>query len=342
LWPGYLALIPVIGAFLIILAQRNDSFVTGNIIFQSLGKWSYSIYLWHWPLVVAIYYFSLNEQFIYFGIILSVIIGFISNKYIESIKFRGDINSIISIFNCKPIYFSMLVGTLGSISYLYMPNSYLNPIPQTVLDSFERGKYECFENGYQYLETNDFCKLSIGDKKLFVFGDSHSYSLLPVVESVAKEHHLDLTYTGSSGCAPLLNVYPKRGDQETKNCKYLNDKVFKYIEDENVDFVFFAARWTYYTSGKYSGNGMQLISNKPNGDFNKEKSINIFKLSVAETFKKYDNLGVKLIIMLQVPMQESNPDKIYYKALEHGVVSESKLNAFSIKKSKHIESILDT
>ena len=52
LWPGYLALIPVFGAFLLIQAQRNDSIVTGNIIFQSLGKWSYSIYLWHWPITV--------------------------------------------------------------------------------------------------------------------------------------------------------------------------------------------------------------------------------------------------------------------------------------------------
>ena len=336
LWPGYLALMPVFGAFLLIQAQRNDSFATGNIIFQSLGKWSYSIYLWHWPLVVAIYYFYLNEQLIYFGIVLSVILGFISNRYIESIKYKSDFNKIFDFLKCKPIYFSMLVGTLGSISYIYMPNSYLNPMPQTVLDSLERGKYECFDKGYQHLSTNDFCKLSIGDKKLFAFGDSHSYSSLPVVESVAKENHLDLTYTGYSGCVPLLNVYPKRSDQDAKNCKYLNDKVFEYIEDENIDFVFLAARWTYYTSGEYNGNNIQLISNKPNGDFNKEMSISVFKLSVAETFKKYDNLGVKLIIMLQVPMQESNPDKLYYKALDHGAVSENKLNASSVKKSKHI------
>ena len=61
LWPGYLALIPVFGVFLIIQAHRNNSIITGNTVFKSLGKWSYSIYLWHWPLVVAMYYFSLNE-----------------------------------------------------------------------------------------------------------------------------------------------------------------------------------------------------------------------------------------------------------------------------------------
>jgi peptidoglycan/LPS O-acetylase OafA/YrhL len=43
-WPGYLAIFHVLGSFLIIQAQRNDSLITGNVIFQKLGAWSYSIY----------------------------------------------------------------------------------------------------------------------------------------------------------------------------------------------------------------------------------------------------------------------------------------------------------
>lgn len=57
LWPGYLAIIPVLGSFLLIQAQSNRSNITGNIFFQKIGTWSYSIYLWHWPMVVAIYFF---------------------------------------------------------------------------------------------------------------------------------------------------------------------------------------------------------------------------------------------------------------------------------------------
>lgn len=44
-WPGYLALFPVLGSFLILQAQRNDSIIISNIVFQKLGSWFYSIYL---------------------------------------------------------------------------------------------------------------------------------------------------------------------------------------------------------------------------------------------------------------------------------------------------------
>jgi peptidoglycan/LPS O-acetylase OafA/YrhL len=71
-WPGYLAILPVFGSFLVIQAQRNNSLITSNIIFNKLGSWSYSIYLWHWLIVVAISYFSLSRVYIYPGILISV------------------------------------------------------------------------------------------------------------------------------------------------------------------------------------------------------------------------------------------------------------------------------
>lgn len=121
-WPGYLAIFPVLGSYLIIQAQCNDSFITGNIVFQKLGGWSYSIYLWHWPLVVAIYYFSLNEVFIYLGIATSILLGFLSSTYIEKMKFRNDFNSLLDYFKCKPVCMVILVGFLGGGIYLNKPS----------------------------------------------------------------------------------------------------------------------------------------------------------------------------------------------------------------------------
>lgn len=43
-WPGYLALFPVLGAWLIIVSSQQSSIITNNLVFQSIGKWSYSVY----------------------------------------------------------------------------------------------------------------------------------------------------------------------------------------------------------------------------------------------------------------------------------------------------------
>ena len=60
-WPSYWALLPVIGTCLVITANRADALPFQNPIIQTIGKWSYSIYLWHWPIAVAAVYFDFTR-----------------------------------------------------------------------------------------------------------------------------------------------------------------------------------------------------------------------------------------------------------------------------------------
>jgi len=54
-WPSTYTLIPVGGAALVIAAGARRSFWAENPLVAGLGRASYSIYLWHWPIVVWIY-----------------------------------------------------------------------------------------------------------------------------------------------------------------------------------------------------------------------------------------------------------------------------------------------
>ena len=56
-FPGYLALVPTVGTALVIMAgHRGDrqwhTVVTGSRPVQLVGDVSYSLYLWHWPLIL--------------------------------------------------------------------------------------------------------------------------------------------------------------------------------------------------------------------------------------------------------------------------------------------------
>lgn len=85
-WPGWRALVPVIGTLLILLAARSSSIWTGPAVTQWLGTRSYSLYLWHWPIVVALYYSDQQENSIAIvvGLALTLVLGNLSYHLVET------------------------------------------------------------------------------------------------------------------------------------------------------------------------------------------------------------------------------------------------------------------
>ncbi|RCU51670.1 acyltransferase [Corallincola holothuriorum] len=258
LWPGYLALFPVFGAFLIIQAQRDDSVVTGNIIFQKLGKWSYSIYLWHWPLVVAIYYFSLNEIFIYLGVLLSVFIGFISSKYIENIKFRNDFGSPVQYLKCKPIYFFVFTGLLGGGTFLtngfawhYNSSVTVSSLGQMDIN-FRRN--ECLAG---YGEESRQCEYGTGEVGAIVIGDSHAQSLVPNIASMIPNKTLDWTL---SSCRTIKGIFYIKNGIRYDSCGDWLEKAFRKIPPNTpivvhnwLNVIFDSENPNEYTEQSFNG-----------------------------------------------------------------------------------------
>lgn len=278
-WPGYLALFPVLGSFLVIQAQRNDSIITSNIIFQKLGAWSYSIYLWHWPFVVAIYYFSLNEMFIYLGLVLTVSLGFLSYKYIEKLKFRNDFDDLLNYLRCKPVYIVLFVSILGGGTFISngFEFHYSNAVLVASYEATNTNPHKCMDA--QTLTCY------IGNKnniRAIVVGDSHADAL-----TTAVAHSVNLTNEGIvaltiSSCPFVLNAHYINSER----CYNENVKRFKYLESnyENVP-VFWVARTGVYLYGQ---------SNPQ-----RRKDIRDIKPSIYFT-KKYDEAEDELYNELKI------------------------------------------
>lgn len=245
LWPGYLAIFPVLGSFLIIQAQRNDSLITGNIIFQKLGAWSYSIYLWHWPFVVAIYTFSLPSYYIYIGMILSVLLGFLSYKYVEKINFPRSFPTLLSYLKCKPIYIAGIIGVIGS--GLFLTNGFEEHYPNNVLLVSNEANNK---NPYNCMTENKF-PCYIGEKdniKAIIVGDSHADALTTSLASMydlRKEGIIALT---RSSCPFILDIKILKQENE---CLAENLKRRDFLNKNYLDVpIFWVARTGAYLYGQ--------------------------------------------------------------------------------------------
>lgn len=302
LWPGYLAIFPVLGSFLIIQAQRNNSIITSNIVFQKLGSWSYSIYLWHWPLVAAIYYFSLSSSYVYLGIVLSILLGFLSYKYVEKIKFRNDFSKLFTYLKHKPIYIVLLTAIIGSS--IFMTDgvySRFNYEQQTVLTEIELQKNRPSYDGgcFDYVEVSactyfDGYRLTDNQPSHILLGDSHAQSLVNglAIALSQKDTFTGLKFYGMAGCLFSENIdkiYPKE-----RNCGILVRKTIEEIID------------------KYPGTPIIYINRLSNtilGDNNgiQKKNVDVdSKKLKADLYQTLDKLAKNRRIYMITPTPEFN------------------------------------
>lgn len=95
-WPSFVTLIPTLGAFIIIISNENSGLMINNKFTQRIGLYSYSLYLWHWPIAVYGYYFRIDFWWMAGGI-LTVVMGALSYKYVENNRIlKVDANVIVS------------------------------------------------------------------------------------------------------------------------------------------------------------------------------------------------------------------------------------------------------
>jgi hypothetical protein len=177
-WPNYWALIPVLSTALLIWLN-SDLKVYSYRPIGILGEISYSLYLWHWPVVVFTlgYFKELTPLSATVGVFSAVCLSFVSYKYVET-----PARSLTLSF--KSVFASLFVigGVLFASVYVYKTNGvpssarWSSAINQADLEFLNREprKAECLTT-----EGVDSSYCIYGKNKkvsLVVFGDSQTHA----------------------------------------------------------------------------------------------------------------------------------------------------------------------
>lgn len=240
-WPGYLAAIPTVGTFLVLQARLERNSFFDNFMMNRIGKWSYSIYLWHWPIAVSIYYFSLSNTLMILGMFLTILLGFLSYEFIEKLNYKKRFENAVQII-CHPPFASTLLVSLFSLIvifnkgfYEYSSVEYKNAFetakPSPMRESCHIGEYLKPELACEYFQKNITWA---------VFGDSHSTELAFALANKLKTQNKGIKHFSFSDCRPSYLQH----DGFSKCAAWYQD-VSKYILDtNNISHVVINHRYT--------------------------------------------------------------------------------------------------
>ncbi len=226
-WPGWYALVPVLGTALVLSAARQDSWWTGSKLTQWLGDCSYSLYLWHWPIVVILVLLNLKGHTlaVLTGLALTLVIGGISYRYVETpvrigLSKKPMIPSLIFLFIgvLTISAFSTLIRQKDGFPSRVSPQT--NAIFNEALNKNPRLE-ECASASFGIGSKDNpvpNCKYGNNDIiKAVMIGDSHSSSLITSLKAAIGDG--DVLQWAANACPLASGIYSK--NEEHKCPDYL-------------------------------------------------------------------------------------------------------------------------
>ncbi len=175
-FPGINALIPCVGAGLIIASGALGQSVVSRILasrpFVFIGLISYSLYLWHWPLISFLHYSRIEiTTEIALGLVFSSIaLGYLSWRFIEQ-TFRHNSKPKRKGFAVATVLSGILLAVFPVVVYLKegIPSRFPYALLTQEQLTAERGRY------WHGIKTTAEFDNSIDLKKVVVIGNSHAY-----------------------------------------------------------------------------------------------------------------------------------------------------------------------
>lgn len=237
IWPGSLAIIPITGTCIILASNNTLGFLYKNKLVNSLGLWSYSIYLWHWPIVVLFYIHGLDSiAFKTFGIAVSITLGLLSFRYIESLQ-KTDFNKKLGIST------GFLIVSLSSLvvytdGFKFRIGQDLNEVLSYKMSWVSQRNGKCFLRPNQNPQSFTECPDKKSGDYTLLWGDSHAAHLIPGI--ITANHGYDgIVQRTASLCPPVIGLEIK----DRPHCKAINDYVFDEIKRNPPRSVILSAFW---------------------------------------------------------------------------------------------------
>jgi len=326
-FPGIAAVLPVSGTVLLIFAGSGSGSTASRLLslplFVGVGLISYSLYLWHWPIIVAARMVTgtsdLSLTTAAICIVLAMALAVISLWVIERPfrQSRGD-NPIPA----RGVLVFSLVGTVllgAGGAFIAKNDGFVGQVPPERFAVYERAiKRSAQDLACMNLPVSQLpCR--IGETKnnarparVAIWGDSHVGAMLSGFDDWFKtQGESALAYT-KSACLPLLGV--RRVDRNNA-CDAHNATVLAMIEaDSNIHVVVLAGRWALSVEGARAPNEAgqpAILAKTGQSGAGIEDNARLVSEGLAQLVARLRARGIIVVIIAGIPEIGRNvPDLI--------------------------------
>ena len=223
-FPGYAALLPTLGAGLIIYSGRSRLTGVGRIlsipVFRFFGKISYSLYLWHWPIIVYASTWSAPDSLTVTDkivvLVVSIVAAVLSWRFVEQ-PFRLKKGQASKPYMRVGIACCVLIGFLAISLIIRKRDGFPERLPSLVGESVVTYAEQELERGVWAEQS----KFSFADKfesggqqwnvvdgkypEVVVIGDSHARMYGPVIKSLADAYKIPIAFFTQDGKKSLFD-----------------------------------------------------------------------------------------------------------------------------------------
>lgn len=262
-FPDYHAILVCLATGALLIKDVGQKGVHGRLIAsllpRSIGKISYSLYLWHWPVLALIAYLGLKgaEHSVAIYYVASGVLAIISHGLIEK-----PLRSVR--LNIWPTLAILVVVPAVAFSFAYKAADSRGGIPQRfgsvyadsqkMLSNYElKNRRDCIDGPTD--ESDPRCV--VGDvhssSRAIMIGDSFSNQYMALMDVLGKDAGLAVTALSTSSCLALPDIYLYDWwhfkDTLYNQCHDRTAQFYNLVKSNSYKYVVLGQIWANYAGG---------------------------------------------------------------------------------------------
>jgi len=315
-FPGFTAIPPVLGAALVIFSNGGEAGLNTigklltNRFLRFIGAISYSLYLWHWPVMAFVRYVSPHDLTPAQGVLTiaaSFVLGILSWRFVER-PFRN--RDFLPGRNRIFVIAGALTAAVVAIGFCFqfidrgLRFRFDDHILAIADGDVDRGGMKSVIS-QKRLDRGELTRLGALDvpAKLMIIGDSHALASSGALDRICAEKGVGLFAAMAPAQPPFVDTWSTHVKRE-KGVNFI-ETALKLAKEKGVTDLLLVARWTLYTRNDHHSIGdTYFICDDELTATDQQSAETVFRRGFERTLATAREAGIRLWVMREVPGQD--------------------------------------